>query len=194
MTEYKVKNKTEEEKILYLDHPKTYDYKFIEKPIEPEETSNYWRFKLTLKAKDAITFKLKEQKENYSSNYIWNWSKDEILKRVGFYVKHKFIDEQLENQLKEVADLIQNLNDIKIKRDKLNNEKDMMTEEQERLRENISVLGDDNQSVSLKERYIKKLDDQESRFETISTELKKLEKEINKLNKQIEDKINKLKL
>ncbi|MFX0174763.1 MAG: hypothetical protein ACFE85_00880 [Candidatus Hodarchaeota archaeon] len=194
ITEYKIRNKTEEVKVLYLDHPKTYEYKFIEKPIEPEETPNYWRFKLTLKPKDAITFKLKEQKENYSSNYIWNWSKDEILKRVGFYVKHKFIDEKLENQLKEIADLIQNLNDIKSKRDKLHNEKDMMIEEQERLRENISVLGEDSQSLTLKERYIKKLDDQESRFETISTELKKLEKEIDNLNKQIEEKINKLKV
>ncbi|MFW9938050.1 MAG: hypothetical protein ACFFD5_10405 [Candidatus Thorarchaeota archaeon] len=194
MTEYKIKNKTEEQKILFLDHPKTYDYKFIEKPIEPEETSNYWRFKLTLKPKDAITFKLKEQKENYSSNYIWNWSKDEILKRVGFYVRHKFIDEKLENQLKEIADLIQSLNDIKSKRDKLYNERDTMTEEQSRLRENISVLGDDNQSISLKERYIKKLDDQESRYEAISSDLKKLDKDITNLNKQIEEKINKIKL
>ncbi|MFX1405708.1 MAG: hypothetical protein ACFFBW_02035 [Promethearchaeota archaeon] len=194
MTEYKIKNKTEEQKILYLDHPKTYNYKFVEKPIEPEETSNYWRFKLTLKPKDAITFKLKEQKENYSSNYIWNWSKDEILKRVGFYVKHKFIDEKLENQLKEIADLIQNLNDIKSKRDKLYSERDTMTEEQNRLRENISVLGDDNQSISLKERYIKKLDDQESRYEAISSELKKLDKDITNLNKQIEEKINKIKI
>ena len=193
MTTYKIKNKTEEEKELYLDHPKTNEYKFIEKPIEPEETANYWRFKITLKPKDAINFNLKEQRENYSSNYIWNWSKDDILKRVGFYVKKKFIDLKIETQLKEIAELIQNLNDLKNKRDKLHEERDIMTDEQARLRENISVLGDDNQSLTLKERYIKKLNDQESRFETISSELVKLDKQIDKLNKQIEDKMNKLK-
>ncbi|MCK4780727.1 MAG: hypothetical protein KAT57_11085, partial [Candidatus Lokiarchaeota archaeon] len=161
-TTYKIKNKTEQEKELYLDHPKTYEYKVIEKPVEPEETTNYWRFKLTLKPKDAVVFKLKEQRENYSSNYIWNFNKEDLLKRVGFYVKQKFIDPDLETKLKEIAGLIQTVNDLRAKDDKLNEERDLMTDEQVRLRENISVLGEDSQSISLKERYIKKLNTQES--------------------------------
>jgi len=193
MTTYKINNKTNEEKELYLDHPKTHGYKFIEKPIDPEETPNFWRFKITLKPKEAITFKLKEQREDYSSNYLRNWSKNEILKRVGFYTKQKFINEKLETQLKEIAELIQNLNDKQNQREKLHDERDLMSDEQSRLRENISVLGDDNQSITLKERYVKKLNDQESRFEKISVETKKLDKEIDSLNKTIENKMNKLK-
>ena len=193
MTTYKIKNKTSEEKELYLDHPKTYGYKFIEKPIEPEETPNYWRFKITLKPKDAITFKLKEQREDYSSNYLRNWSKDDILKRVGFYVKQKFINEKLETQLKEIAAIIQELNQKKRNLSKLVEERNQMSDEQSRLRENISVLGEDTQSITLKERYIKKLNDQETRFEKISSETKKLTQEIDSLDKEIETKMNKLK-
>ncbi len=193
MTTYKIKNKTSEEKELYLDHPKTYGYKFIEKPVDPEETTNYWRFKITLKPKDAITFKLKEQREDYSSNYLRNWSRDDILKRVGFYVKQKFINEKLETQLKEIAESIQDLNQKKEKRSKMVEERDQMSDEQSRLRENLSVLGEDTQSITLKERYVKKLNDQESRFEKISVEAKKLDKEIDSLNKTIENKMNKLK-
>ena len=191
-TTYKIKNKTEEEKELYLDHPKTHEYKFIEKPIEPEETANYWRFKLILKPKDAVTFKLKEQRENYSSNYLWNYTKEDLLKRVVFYVKKKFIDPELETKLKEIADFIQTLNDLRSKEDKLNEERDLMTDEQVRLRENISVLGEDSQSISLKERYIKKLNTQESRFEAINKELKTLDKKIKELNADIENKMNML--
>ncbi|MFW9881955.1 MAG: hypothetical protein ACFFG0_53510 [Candidatus Thorarchaeota archaeon] len=190
LTTYKIKNKTDEEKELYLDHPKTYEYKFIEKPVEPEETANYWRFKLTLKPKDAVVFKLKEQRENYSSNYLWNYSKEDLLKRVGFYVKKKFINPELETKLKEIAGLIQTLNDLRSKEDKLNEERDLMTDEQVRLRENISVLGEDTQSISLKERYINKLNVQENRFEEINKELKTLDKKINELNTDIENKMN----
>ncbi|NVM44225.1 MAG: hypothetical protein HWN79_04855 [Candidatus Lokiarchaeota archaeon] len=193
MITYKINNKINEEKELYLDHPKTSGYKFIEKPIDPEETPNYWRFKITLKPKEAITFKLKEQREDYSSYYLRNWSKDDILKRVGFYVKQKFINETLETQLKEIAEQIQTLNDKKNQREKLYEEREAMSDEQSRLRENISVLGEDNQSMSLKERYVKKLNDQESRFEKISAEMKKLDIEIDSLNKTIENKLNKLK-
>jgi len=192
-TTYKIKNKTSEEKELYLDHPKTYGYKFIEKPIEPEETPNYWRFKITMKPKGAITFKLKEQREDYSSNYLRNWSRDDILKRVGFYVKQKFINEKLETQLKEIAALIQDLNQKKRDLSKLVDERNQMSDEQSRLRENISVLGDDTQSITLKERYVKKLNDQETRFEKITVETKTLNQEIDSLDKKIETKMNKLK-
>ncbi len=193
MTTYKIQNKTSEAKELYLDHPKTHGYKFIEKPVDPEETSNYWRFKITLKPKDAITFKLKEQREDYSSNYLRNWSRDDLFKRVGFYVKQKFINEKLENQLKEIAESIQDLNQKKQKKSKLVEERNQMSDEQSRLRENISVLGEDTQSIALKERYIKKFNDQETRFEKISVESKKLTQEIDSLNKKIETKMNKLK-
>jgi hypothetical protein len=188
-----MQNKTSEAKELYLDHPKTNGYKFVEKPVDPEETPNYWRFKITLKPKDAITFKLKEQREDYSSNYLRNWSRDDIFKRVGFYVKQKFINEKLENQLKEIAESIQDLNQKKQKKSKLVEERNQMSDEQSRLRENISVLGEDTQSIALKERYIKKFNDQETRFEKISVETKKLTREIDSLNKKIETKMNKLK-
>ncbi|MFX0000264.1 MAG: hypothetical protein ACFE9Q_11160 [Candidatus Hodarchaeota archaeon] len=191
-TTYKIKNKTDEEKELYLDHPKTFDFKIIEKPIEPEETTNYWRFKISLKPKDAINFKLKEQRENYTSIYLWNYSKEDLLKRVSFYVKKKFIESNLENQLKEIAEQIQTLNDLRVTQEKLIEERETMTDEQSRLRENISVLGEDSQSIALKERYVKKLSDQESRFEEINKELKLLEKKINDLNKKVEEKMNSL--
>ncbi|MFW9824784.1 MAG: hypothetical protein ACFFE4_17715, partial [Candidatus Thorarchaeota archaeon] len=190
LTTYKIKNKTDEQKELYLDHPKTYGYKFIEKPVEPEETTNYWRFKITLKPKDAVDFKLKEQREDYSSYYLWDFNKEDFLERVGFYVKQKFINPELETKLKEIAELIQTLNDLRAKEEKLNAERDLMTDEQARLRENISVLGDDTQSVSLKERYIKKLSSQETRFEAIKKELGTLDKKMTDLNKVIADKMN----
>jgi len=189
-TIYKIRNKTEEEKELYLDHPKSSGFKIVEKPVDPEETPNYWRFKITLKPKDAINFKLKERKENYSSNYLWNYNKDDFFKRIGFYVKQKFINPGLEEKLIAVAELIQNLNDFRTMTEKLNSERNLMTDEQVRLRENITVLGDDSQSISLKERYIKKLNNQESRFEEIKKELDILEKKIKELNKEVGEKMN----
>jgi chromosome segregation ATPase len=136
---------------------------------------------------------MKEQREISSSYYLWNWSKEDFRKKVSYYVKKSFIDTQLETELKEIATLISKFNDLKDKREKLYQERENMTEEQNRLRENISVLGEDNQSVSLRERYIKKLNDQESRYEAISSELKTLDNDILKLNKEIDAKMNKLK-
>ena len=193
-TIYKVKNKTNEEKELYLDHPKQSGYKILESPIEPEETPNYWRFKINLKPKDAIKFEIKERMENYSSYYLYNYSKEDLLKRVAFYTQQKFINEELEAQLKEIGELIGKKNDVDVKRSKLENEKYEMTDEQARLRENISVLGDSSQENSLKEKYIKKLSIQEERFETINNEIKQYDKDIIRLDKEISLKIENLKV
>ncbi|MFO7795836.1 MAG: hypothetical protein ACQERB_12735 [Promethearchaeati archaeon] len=193
LSTYKIKNKTEEIKDLYIDHPKKSQYAIIEKPIEPEETDNYWRFKLTLKPKDAIEFKILEQKENYTSYNIWNWNKEDILNRVSFYIRKKFIDEKLEKELKEVAELIGKVNSLNQEKSKLENERDDLTTEQERLRENISVLGNTTQEASLREKYVKKLSTQENRFEEIRDKIDELDKEIKELNSQIEEKINNLK-
>ncbi len=193
-SEYKIKNKTDEEKELYLDHPKKPGYKIEESPVEPEETPNYWRFKLKLKPKEAIVFKIREKKENYTSYYIWNWTKDDILKRVDFYIRQRFINEQLEAQLKEVGDLIGKKSDLVDKKSNLENERYNMTDEQARLRDNISVLGNTSHENSLREKYVKKLSAQEERFERIFEEIKELEREIKSLDKEITEKINKLKL
>ncbi|MFX1273497.1 MAG: hypothetical protein ACFFBP_15745 [Promethearchaeota archaeon] len=194
VTIYKIKSKSAEEKELYIDHPKKPNYKIEESPIKPEETSNYWRFKLNLKPKDAVTFKIRERCENYSSYYIYNYSKDELLKRVAFYVKQKFIDEKIEAQLKDIGELIGKKNELETKKNTLESEKYEMTEEQSRLRENISVLKDTTQETKLREKYVSKLTTQENRFETISTEINKLENELKTLNKEIDKKIAKLKV
>ncbi|MHA1488665.1 MAG: hypothetical protein ACTSRI_03300 [Promethearchaeota archaeon] len=189
---YKIRNKTSEEKELYLDHPKKSGYKVKESPMNPEETPNYWRFKLKLKPKDAITFEIKEQKENYSSNYLWNWNNDVFIEKISFYIKNAFIDAKIESQLKEIGELISKKNVLAEIQSKLENENYQMTEEQERLRKNISVLSNTTQESSLREKYVKKLSNQENRFEKIATEIKKLEQEIKTLDKEIEEKLSKL--
>ena len=69
-----------------------------------------------------------------------------------------------------------------------------MEQEQVRLRENISVLGNTSQENTLREKYIKKLTAQEERFENISKEIKNLEEKIKVLDKEINEKIYKIQL
>lgn len=191
-TEYKIQNKTKEEKELYLDHPKQSNYKIIESSIEPEETPNYHRFKLNLKPKDAVVFKIEERMENYSSYYLWNWDKEYIYKKVEFYLSKKFIDEKVEAQLKELGELLAKLSTMRENKEKLISERDRMEDEQSRIRENIAVLGESSQENALREKYVKKFAEQEERFESIVAEIESLDKEIEVLNKEISEKMDKI--
>jgi hypothetical protein len=192
ITSYKIKNKTSEQKELYLEHPKKSAYKIIESPIEPEETANFWRFKLKIEPKEAVEFIIKERQENYRSNYIWNYSKEDFLDKISFYVDQNFVDGELESKLKDIAVEIGKLNNLKREKSELEDEIEWLNEEQERLRENISVLGQSSQEASLREKYVKKLTDQENRFEEIKSEAKKLQEKIDNLNLKISEKIDEL--
>jgi len=193
-TKYKIKNKTDEEKELYIDHPKISGYKVKESPVEPEDTPNYNRFKLKLKSKEAIEFNVSEQNELSRSIYIYNYNKDALIQKIQFYLKHNWISEQLEGQLTELSEIIGRKAEIVEKKTELENESYQMTEEQSRLRENIKVLGNSTQESKLREKYVNKLSEQEERFEAINREIKRFEEEIKVLDKEIDKKIKRIKL
>ncbi len=69
-----------------------------------------------------------------------------------------------------------------------------MEDEQQRIRENISVLGQTSQENVLREKYVKKLTDQENKFEKISSEIKTMDKELESLNENISKKMDKLRV
>ena len=115
------------------------------------------------------------------------------MKKISFYIKEKFINLDLEGQLSELAELIGKVNDLNDKKSKLENERNQMTSTQDRVRENIRVLGKSSQESALKEKYVKKLTVQENRFEAIKAEIKDIDKQVKVLNKEIGEKMNKLK-
>ncbi|MGQ4875615.1 MAG: hypothetical protein ACP6IY_16225 [Promethearchaeia archaeon] len=189
---YTIKNKLEEEKELYIDHPKKEDYEIIEPPVEPEETKNFLRFKITIKPKENKKFKFLERKELYSYNYIRDYSKEKLLNRIEYYISRKFIDEQLSNKLKEIAEIIGKERQMREDIEKLKNERKEMDSEQKRIRENIKALGRTTQEAKLKEKYLKKLEQQEDRYERISEDIKNLESKLKEISKEIEKKFKEI--
>ncbi|MBD3227291.1 MAG: hypothetical protein GF329_03810 [Candidatus Lokiarchaeota archaeon] len=192
-TIYKIKNKSDKEKTLYIDHPKTPNHEVIESPVEPEETPNYWRLKIEIVSKDTKDIKILERTELAASYYLWNWSKEEFYKRISFYTKEKYINDELEEKLKVIADLIGRQDRLKNKKDELIQELNQMKESQKRLRDNIKVLGKTSKENTLREKYINKLTEQENKFETISKEVNSIKKEIEDLNDEITQKLDELK-
>ncbi|MHA1283021.1 MAG: hypothetical protein ACTSQP_10995 [Promethearchaeota archaeon] len=189
---YTIKNKLEEEKELYIDHPKKEDYEIIEPHVEPEETKNFLRFKIKIKPKENKKFKFLERKELYSYNYIRDYSKEKLLNRIEYYISRKFIDEQLSNKLKEIAEIIGKERQMREDIEKLKNERKEMDREQKRIRENIKALGRTTQEVKLKEKYLKKLEQQEDRYERISEDIKNLELKLKEISKEIEKKFKEI--
>lgn len=191
---YTIKNKAKTEKTLYLDHEKLSGYTVLDPPVEPSETTNRWRFVLPLEPLKTDAFKFTMRREISSSIYLWDITASWITTKLTGYVKSKFVTDKARKVLEEIAGLNAKRADLENRKNELGTERDTLNRDQDRLRENIKILGEGGMENSLKERLVQKLSGQENRYEEIKNEIGRIDKQIEAINKKAETKFKNITL
>ncbi len=184
-TTYKIRNKIGNDKVLYVDHPKT-DFKIRdeEKQKLAKETPTTWRFELKLPAKKSIQFVVPERKEISSSYYLLDFDQQGLLNKITFYLEGQLIDPKHEAKLREIATTIAEKQKLQTEVNKLEAEVNEITQEQDRLRQNLEVLTDSKSEKDLKERYVQKFEAQERVIEGNRARVKQLQEQIQVLDQK----------
>ena len=192
-TTYKIRNKTAADKVLYVDHPKT-DFKIQdeEKKKQAKETPTTWRFELKLPAKKAIQFMVPERREISSSYYLLDFDQENLLNKIAFFLEGQLIDPKQEKKLREIAATIAEKRKLQEELNKLEIEVNEITQEQDRLRQNLQVLTDSRAEKDLKERYVQKFEAQEQVIESNRARVKQLNEEIQALDRKAGNLMGKL--
>jgi hypothetical protein len=185
---YTIKNKATTKKNLYLDHEKLSNYQVLDPEVKPTETPTRWRFSLDLEPVKTRPFKFTLRREISNSFYVWNINDDWITSKLAIYVKDKFINEKTRKVLEEIAAINAERGNLDKQKNDLNAERDALNSDQERLRENLKVLSEASMESTLKERLVKKLSQQENRYEEIKKEIAAIDKQVAALNKKVETK------
>jgi hypothetical protein len=187
VTTYKIQNKTERSHALYIDHPKTAGYEIYDTKLAPKDTPNNHRFSTALEPKQNIKLVINERYESYSSYYIWDMNKKTLLENIQRYLSKKWIKPTEQALLTQVADVLEQLNDVKAVLSKRQGELSEIFQEQDRLRKNLSSMSKtpSRSEIELREKYVSKLDAQESRLEQIQAEIKSLQKQSDELSNQV---------
>jgi len=185
---YTLKNKAKTKKTLYLDHEKLSGYDVLDPPVKPTETANRWRFVLELEPLKTETLKFTMRREISSTIYLWDITASWITDKLTGYVKSKFVSDKARKVLEEIASLNAQRAGFEKHKNELITERDTLNHDQERLRENIKILGEGDMESSLKERLVQKLSGQENRYEEIKNEIESIDKQIEAINKKAETK------
>ncbi|HUX98048.1 MAG TPA: DUF4139 domain-containing protein [Candidatus Deferrimicrobium sp.] len=184
-TKYTIKNKTDEEKTLIIEHPKEYQYDLYETKKPQDETDNYYRYELKLAPMKTDQFEVKLRKIEKQSRYLNQIAKKDIenwyeLKLISVVERDFLLNlYELELQKQEIDNQL-----IKI-----NNEITTISSDQERIRENLKSLGDSQSEKRLKEKYVSKFETQEETLEKMRKEIENLDKRKKELEKEIQDKM-----
>jgi hypothetical protein len=170
---YLVKNRDAKAKTVLIEQPYRADWKLAE-PKEPtERTRDLYRFSVAVDPGKSAMLRVKETLPIQESILLMESGVDQIV----HYLQAKEVSLKVKEALQRVVQLRSKLDDARAQRMRLDQRTAEITAEHARIRENMQRL---QQNSDLYNRYVKKLDQQE-------TELEKLRKEIESLKNTEEE-------
>ncbi|MEM3564357.1 MAG: hypothetical protein QXS27_08290 [Candidatus Jordarchaeaceae archaeon] len=185
-TKYTLKNKGDEEKEIIIEHPKEFGFEPWKTDKFEEETPNHYRWKIVLEPRKSREFTVKLRRLISSRLNVVGLSSALIED----YFNRGLITGEENSFLKRVAELQSQVNEIETEMRDLEREKQEIFRYQERLRENLKVLGNTRQEAELKEKYISTLATQEDRIQEIEARLWQLNKQREDTKREIDKIIN----
>ena len=170
---YLIKNRDQKAKTVLIEQPYRADWKLAE-PKEPtERTRDLYRFSVSVDLGKSTTLRVKETLPIQETILLMDSGIDQIV----YYQQAKEVSPKVKEALQRVVQLRSKLDDTRAQRTRLDQRTAEITAEHARIRENMQRL---QQNSDLYNRYVKKLDQQE-------TELEKLRKEIESLKNAEEE-------
>lgn len=185
---YVIRNNDDKARTIVLEHPARNGWILVDMPQVAESSSSLYRFKVEARAKTTTEFAVREQRPLETTYVITNLTSDQI----AIWLKEKSLDPEMEKALSAVVGRKAEIGELARKIAALEKEQSDIFRDQERVRENLQRMGGTQEEAALRLRYIKQLDQQESRIGAIRAEREKLEQARAAAQKQLDDMIQKL--
>jgi DNA repair exonuclease SbcCD ATPase subunit len=170
---YLVKNRDAKAKTVLIEQPYRADWKLAEPKESTERTRDLYRFSVAVDPGKSAMLRVKETLPIQESILLMESGINQIV----YYQQAKEVSQKVKEALQRVVQLRGKLDDTRAQRTRLDQRTAEITAEHARIRENMHRL---QQNSDLYNRYVKKLDQQE-------TELEKLRKEIESLKNTEEE-------
>ena len=158
---YNLDNKKARTKTVIIEHPFHPDWRLLdtEKPIEI--TDNYLRFEVKAPGLKNTEFTVREMRDVWERIMVSNLTPEQIV----LFSQRKYLSETSRKRLEKIVALKAEI--VAINRDirSLKKERNRIFKDQNRLRANLKGLGQTAEEKGLRSRYVKQLDQQETRLE-----------------------------
>lgn len=168
-TTYTVKVPPKEPRRVIIEHARRGDFTLVSPdPKEVEVTEGYYRLPLDLKAGEEKTLPVVLERTLWQQSAIIGMPLSDLLAYAGGRGE---LDRETRALFKELADARREMDILDAQIARLSQERDAIFADQARVRENLQSL---NGTSDIQQRYLKKLDDQESQLGDIDAKLSKL--------------------
>jgi len=168
---YTVRNRDTSPRVLIVEHPARAGWKLADDETPAETTASFHRFRVAIEPRTTKTLTVKEYRP-VSNRWMLTGVTDDEIK---FLLDQKMTNPEVENALRSV---VKKKNDIAVldaviagRRAQVTN----ISDDQQRVRENMKALKGSAEEKALIERYVRELNEQEDRVQSLRKEITEMQ-------------------
>ncbi len=184
--QYEISNQTDRAKVLYIEYPIRQGWQLSDNIAKPDYTTQkYYRFRVELKPLEEKVLVISEKQPLMDGYELTSLSQTTL----NLFLTRRYIDDSTRKRLEKLIDIREKIGLIDVKLASFETEKEAISEDQERLRDNIEALAKTGEAKQLIARYVQKADSQETRLEEITKERRNIEAERDRLRNELASEI-----
>lgn len=168
---YTIRNRDSDKRVLVVEHPARAGWKLADDLTPVESSASYHPFRIALDPKKTTTLVVKEYRPVTNRYAITNISDGEIK----LFLEQKMINPEVEKALWKI---ILQKNDITVIDASITGRRAQVTsisEDQQRLRENMKALKGSAEEKALVVRYVRQMNEQEDRVQSLRREISEMQ-------------------
>jgi hypothetical protein len=165
---YNVKNRSEKDRTVLIEHPFRADFHLVSKDKPAERARNVYRFEVKVAAGKTASEEVIEERDLQSAVALTN-SDDQTMR---FFINQPVVSEPVKKALGEAMELKGKLSATQRDLQQQERQLKVIVDDQSRLRANLREMP---QTAEAYKRYLKKFDEQETQIEEYQKRIKTLQ-------------------
>jgi hypothetical protein len=177
---YNIRNRDQKPHLVLIEHPFRADWQLASPSTATERTREVYRFAVTVDPGSGTRLRVREEKPLQQSVALTDAGPDVLT----YYMRATQVSDKVKQALQRVSTLRDKLDQTVQQRRRFEQQIQEITQEQSRMRENMGRLA---QNSELYNRYVRKLDQQETELDKIRKDIEALKGTEEQQRKELND-------
>jgi hypothetical protein len=186
--EYRLHNRTEQPMTVLVEHPRTADYELYDTAEPRERTEEHQRFEIEVQPHAEAKLRVQERSLIARREALQRQS----YERLQRYLQQGVLDEATYDRVAELLDLWEKIADNERRLRDADQHRQKIYQTQQQIQGNMGALSATGKERSLRNRYVEQLEATEDQLRTLERREADLRDEIQRLNNEVEERLEAL--
>jgi hypothetical protein len=177
---YNIRNRDQKPHLVLIEHPFRSDWQLVSPSTATERTRDVYRFAVTVDPGSGTRLRVREERPLQQSVVLTDAGPDVI----AYYMRATQVSDRVKQALQQVSTRRDKLDQTVQQRRRFEQQIQEITQEQARMRDNMGKLA---QNSELYNRYVRKLDQQETEIDTLRKDIEALKGTEEQQRKELND-------